>query len=76
MFKGSKNIDVGKIGNFNITIGGISPEASDLLDTIMMEWKKFNKERLKLFPNKRTSIYGFAYWLVRWSNLIQPKNKR
>ena len=72
MYQGSKNIEVGKVGHMNVTIGCISPEARDLLDTIMLEWGKHNKERLKLFPRKRSSIYGFAYWLIRWSGLIQP----
>lgn len=69
-FEGSKNIEVG-----NVSIGAISPEARDLLDTIMKEWEKFNAERLKLFPGKRATVYGFAYWLVRWSGLIKPEDK-
>lgn len=65
--EGSRNIEVG-----NVTIGCISPEARDLLDTIMAEWEQYNRDRLKLFPGKRASIYSFAYWLVRWSGLVQP----
>ena len=76
MYQGSKNIEAGKIGPLNVTIGCISPEARDLLDIIMNEWEKHNKERLKLFPRKRASIYGFAYWLVRWSGLIQPASNK
>lgn len=74
--EGSKNIEVGQIGRSNVTLGCISPDARELLDTIMVEWEKHNKERLKLFPGKRASIYGFAYWLVRWSGLIQPASNQ
>ena len=56
-----------------ITLGCISPEADELLETIMIEWKKHCKELKKYSkPNYRPSHYAFAYWLVRWSNLIQP----
>lgn len=55
----------------NIIIGCISPEAKNLLDTIMIEWEKHLNE-LKETNGKdyEPSYYGFAYWLVRWSGLI------
>jgi hypothetical protein len=53
--------------NENITLGCISTEAKDLLDKIMHEWEKHKKK-----SHHKSSIYGFAYWLVRWSGLIQP----
>jgi hypothetical protein len=61
-----------------VTLGCISPEARDLLDTIMEQWEK-HYEGIKLNITMATSgeqtepsIYMFAYWLVRWSGLIQP----
>lgn len=57
-----------------ITLGCISPEARELLDTIMEAWgehyvgmKEMHKDAMP-----ETTFYGFAYWLVRWSGLIQP----
>lgn len=68
-FEGSEFI---KVSN-TITLGCISPEASELLETIMSEWKKHSKELKKSNPKYKPSHYAFAYWLVRWSDLIQPK---
>src|SRR5689334_24475351 len=65
---GSEFIKVG-----NITLGCISPEARDLLDHIMAEWEKHKAERRKV-TKSRTTIYGFAYWLVRWSGLVEPNH--
>ena len=62
-FNGSVFTSVGQ----GITTGCIAPEAKDLLDKIMAEWEKTEQE---------TSIYGFAYWLVRWSGLVQPTNNK
>jgi hypothetical protein len=56
-----------------ITIACISPEARDLLETIMAEFEKHKKEFHNLFPGKRITIYGFAYWLVRHSGLIEAQ---
>lgn len=56
----------------NITLGCITPEARELLDVIMEKWEDHYKN-LKENYNHEPSFYGFAYWLVRWSNLIQPK---
>jgi hypothetical protein len=58
--------------NSNITLGCITPEASELLGTIMIEWKKHKKALRKSNPKYKPSDYAFAYWLVRWSGLIQP----
>jgi hypothetical protein len=60
----------------NISIGCISPEARDLLDRIMEEWEKHYSELKKVYEqvgrNEEPGYYAFAYWLVRWSGLIQP----
>ena len=53
-----------------IALGCISPEARDLLDTIMEKWEDHYKT-VKTDTYEPTH-YGFAYWLVRWSGLIQP----
>ena len=68
-YAGSEFIKV----NENITLGCISPEARNLLDTIMAEWEKhLIKLKKSNGENYEPSHYGFAYWLVRWSGLIQP----
>lgn len=56
-----------------ITLGCISPEARDLLDSIMQKWEEHYRD-LKETAGKdhEPTFYGFAYWLCRWSGLIQP----
>ena len=56
----------------NITLGCISEEARDLLDVIMVEWEKQETELKERNPGYEPSHYAFAYWLVRWSGLVQP----
>lgn len=56
-----------------ISLGCISPEARELLDTIMEHWDKHRKNLIEVAGYKEEpTFYGFAYWLVRWSGLIQP----
>ena len=55
-----------------VTLACMSPEARDLLDNIMAEFEKHKKDFHKSFPGKTITIYGFAYWLVRYSGLIEP----
>jgi hypothetical protein len=60
-----------------VTLGCISPEARDLLDTVMDEWEKHVIEAKKIHGEKyKPEYYGFAYWLIRWSGLIQPAQKQ
>lgn len=65
--KGSRFVQVG-----NITLGCISSEARDLLDIIMEQWEQHVGEVNKHSPDYEPTPYGMAYWLVRWSGLIQP----
>ena len=65
-----------------IIIAHISGEARDLLDRIMEAWEQ-HKNGLPTYAslgdlewNPQESIYGFAYWLVRWSGLIQPTERK
>jgi len=60
----------------NITIGCISPEARDLLDTVMEQWEEHYKDLKANNPNHEPSYYGFAYWLIRWSGLVQPVGRK
>lgn len=63
--RGSRFVSVGPV-----TLGCISPAARDLLDVVMDAWEEFQKG---LSPNHEQTIYGFAYWLIRWSGLVQGK---
>lgn len=56
-----------------IRICCISPEARDLLDRIMEAWEE-HLVQLKEHNGQdyEPSHYGFAYWLVRWSGLVEP----
>lgn len=80
MKRKSKNFagtNITKISS-QISVGCISPEARDLLDRVTEAW---NKHKMTL-PDKATlgdetwnpreSIHGFAYWLIRWSGLVEP----
>lgn len=64
-----------------VTLASISPEARDLLDEVMAAWEE---HRVKLPEtltcgdetwNPRESVYSFAYWLIRWSGLVQPADR-
>jgi len=73
-FAGSSFVDVGSKDGIQITLGCITPEARDLLDTIMEKWEKHYASMKESNPNHEPSYYGFAYWLVRWSGLVQPSH--
>lgn len=55
-----------------ISLGCITPEARDLLDRIMEAWTPHLEGIKASAPNHDPGYYGFAYWLVRWSGLVQP----
>lgn len=69
-YDGSRFKDCGTIGGCRVTLGCISPEAGDLLDRIMEAYTD------QYDPSVHTSspehVYQFAYWLCRYSGLIQP----
>ncbi len=72
-FRGSSFIKV----NPKITLSCISPEANKLLEDIMQEWEiHLNELKSTWGKDYEPSYYGFAYWLVRWSELIQPKQRK
>lgn len=52
----------------------MAPDARDLLDTIMEEYKKHYEDLKEINPNAATpdQVYGPFYWLCRYSGLIQP----
>lgn len=57
----------------NISIGFMLPEARDIMDEALEEWEKFKEETRGHYPDFATEneVYSFAYWLFRWSGLIQ-----
>lgn len=71
-FTGSdfKNV---KVNCTEVTLGCLSEPARVLLETIIKEWSKEEKALKKIQGKKVPSYYQFAYWLVRWSGLIEPK---
>jgi hypothetical protein len=62
----------------NVTLCCISAEAVDLLDRIITAWECHKTQLPETLTcgdetwNPRESVYGFAYWLVRYSGLIEP----
>lgn len=69
----SKTVKIGRV-----TLNCMKPEDRDCLDRAMAEWKAHKKQLPKKIGDKRyvPGIYGFAYWLIRWSGLVQPTDKR
>lgn len=68
-FSGSKLVEVTP----EISIGGMSPEASDLINVIMQEWKQHLADPRETNGEKyEPGHYSFTHWLVRWSGLVQP----
>jgi hypothetical protein len=67
-YSGSRVIKAGPI-----TIACMSQEARECLDRAMVDWLEFKKG----FPKgHRASIYGFAYWLIRYSGLFRPVRQK
>ena len=70
-FEGSRNLECGPV-----TLGCISPEARDLLERVMDEWRKHVENQEQFLPEHlwqdADDAYGFAYWLIRWSGLVRP----
>lgn len=52
----------------------MKPEYRDCLNRAMDEWKKHKQNLPKKMMGKRyvPGIYGFAYWLIRWSGIVKP----
>jgi hypothetical protein len=77
-FKGTLEKEV----TSEITLTCISPDARDLLDRIMKAWEEHKSQLPDKVTmgnetwNPRESVYGFAYWLVRWSGLVQPNGEK
>lgn len=62
-----------------VTIGAIAPEARELMDDILTAWETWLPKLRETIagtdhPQPLTSdeVYGFVYWLCRWSGLIRP----
>lgn len=62
-YKGTESTQVG-----DISINCMSEEARKLQDTILEKWKEFH-------PEDTHDHYRFVYWLVRYSDLIEPKQE-
>ncbi|MFM2204437.1 MAG: hypothetical protein RLZZ605_1401 [Bacteroidota bacterium] len=73
-FHGSRFNYAGSKDGIQITLGCITPEARDLLDTIMEQWETHYANMKETKPKYEPSFYGFAYWLVRWSGLVCPSH--
>ena len=64
----------------NIILSCITPEARDLLDRIMSAWVEHETGMTEYAKQRgvhygEISHYGFAYWLVRYSGLIEPSKQ-
>jgi hypothetical protein len=55
-----------------VTLCHIKGNYRDCLDKAMVMWEEHKKS---LPEDSRKSIYGFAYWLIRYSGLVQPVSK-
>jgi hypothetical protein len=56
-----------------VSINCMAPDYRDCLDRVMEEWELHKKDLRKVYGKSiRPSHYAFAYWLIRWSGLVQP----
>ena len=53
----------------NIKLVSISPEAHNLLELALDGW---DEHRQGLPQEYQNSVYSFAYWLFRYSGLVEP----
>ena len=59
----------------HLTLGCMSDDARALLETIMAAWQVHEAELRASRPNYTPDIYGFAYWLCRYSGLVEPAQR-
>ena len=61
----------------NVALCCMKSDYRDCLNKAMEEWKKHKKTLPKKILGKqyRPGIYAFAYWLIRWSGLVQPADE-
>jgi hypothetical protein len=56
-----------------VTLTCVSPEASDLMHLVMTHWEAHLAElRATAGQGYEPSQYGFTYWLIRYSGLVEP----
>jgi len=67
------NHDTRKVGP--ITLSCMAPEARDLMDRALEEYEKHCANVREWKPGHRGSVYSFAYWLFRWSGLVDVNGK-
>lgn len=51
-----------------VSIAAMSPDAHELLETALEDWSEHKRE---LPAENRESVFSFAYWLFRYSGLIE-----
>jgi hypothetical protein len=58
-----------------VTLACISQEANDLLERVMAAWE-IHLANLKAVHGEsyEPSHYRFAYWLIRYSGLVEPSH--
>ena len=58
-----------------VTLMCMAPEARGLMELALKQYREHRKNVRKIFPKDRESVYSFAYWLFRWSGLIDASGK-
>ena len=59
-----------------VMLGCMDPVARDLMDCALEKYAEHCREiRHHTKKNHRGSVYSFAYWLFRWSGLIDASGK-
>lgn len=56
-----------------VTLNCMAPKARDLMERALEEYQKHCRGIRSWKPNHRGSVYSFAYWLFRWSGLVDVK---
>lgn len=72
-------VEAAKDGTKTVTAGPVAiacmkPESRDLLDHMISEYAKFKQVDSESFCGD-SGVYGFAYWLCRYSRIVAPVNQ-
>lgn len=67
------NHDLREVGP--VTLACMDADARNLMDKALTQYQEHFRGVRKMFPKKRPNVYSFAYWLFRWSGLIDPEGR-
>lgn len=58
-----------------VSLACMSTKARDLMDQALDGYEAHCKRMREWKPKHRSTIYSFAYWLFRWSGIVDANGK-